>query len=278
MLLSKHDHLYQGGFNMRQLALITSVCVIALLATGCSSAYKTGSWKDPEFSGQINKVYIVGVTSKDLARRIFEDEFGRHLQAHGATGISSYRDLSFEEESQEDLIKAKMAENGADAVLISRMTGRRIEEVVNPGRISGYSYGPDYRDRRYYRGYPGYQGGPAWRPYVDQRRTERRPVRPENLPEDDRRPGYEYRPGYYYRDWGNYYYRSLDVVYEPATITELEIVTIEAVLFDGESAEMIWSAEFEAYVDYNLEKMIKDYIEIVLKDFIDKGLVSKPSQ
>lgn len=81
------------------------------------------------------------------------------------------------------------------------------------------------------------------------------------------------RGGYGRGGWGNYYSRSYDVVYQPATTTEFVILTVESVLYDLKSEEMIWSAQLETVVEGNIEKMMQDYTEVVTKDLKDKGLI-----
>jgi hypothetical protein len=70
---------------------------------------------------------------------------------YGVQAVSSYRDLDDVEDAGHDLIRARAGSDGADALLITRILGTRIEEVVHPGRIYGYDYGPwGYYPRAYY--------------------------------------------------------------------------------------------------------------------------------
>lgn len=82
-----------------------------------------------------------------------------------------------------------------------------------------------------------------------------------------------YRGGYGRGGWGNYYNRSYDVVYQPATTTEFVILTVESVLYDLKSEEMIWSAQLETVVEGNIEKMMQDFTQEVTKDLKEKGLI-----
>jgi hypothetical protein len=81
------------------------------------------------------------------------------------------------------------------------------------------------------------------------------------------------RGGYGRGGWGSYYNRSYDVVYQPATTTEFVILTVESVLYDLKTEEMIWSAQLETVLEGNLEKMMQDYVEIVTKDLKEKNLI-----
>lgn len=209
--------------NSRQLC---SWLVALLLLVGCSSTVVTGSWKDPSYSGQVKKIYVVGIAKQETTRRIFEDEFRKQLASFGVTGISSYKDLPTSAEVNKEVIEAKIRANGADSVLLARAIGKRTEEVVNPGRVTSYDTGP----RGYY-------------------------------------------PDPYYRNYGNYYARSRDIVYQPATVSQFEVVTIEANLYNAANAELIWSAQLETIVEENLDKLLADFIETVTKDLKAKGLI-----
>lgn len=208
---------------------LCSGIIITTLLTGCSSTVVTGSWKSPDYTGRVKKVYVVGIAKQDTTRRIFEDEFGKQLASYGVTGLSSYGELPAGAEINQEAIAAKVKKNGADSVLMARAVGKRTEQVVNPGYISGASYGPRY--------------------------------------------GGGYYPDPYYRNYGSYYSRSVDVVYQPATVSNFEIVTIESNLYNAATGELIWSAQLETVVESNLDKLIADFVTTVTKDLKEKGLL-----
>ena len=84
--------------------------------------------------------------------------------------------------------------------------------------------------------------------------------------------GYYDRPNYY-RNWGSYYNRRVDITYEPPTTTEFLILTVESVLYDLKTGEMIWSGQLETVVESSIEKMMQDYVQAVAKDLKGKGLI-----
>jgi hypothetical protein len=211
-----------------QVWTILALAAAGLLLASCSSTYLNSSWKDPAYTGKVKNVYIIGIAKQDTTRRVFEDEFDRQLAAFGITGQSSYRDMPNSEEIDEAKIVANVKSNGADAVLMALATGKRTEEVVNPGRVSSYGSGP------YYGGRGGYGG---------------------------------------YRGYGNYYNQRREVIYEPATITQFEVVTVEANLFDTKTKEMIWSAQLETVIESDMQTLLKEFIETVIKDMDSKGLL-----
>jgi hypothetical protein len=202
------------------------------MITGCSSATVSGSWKNPDYQGQLGKVYVVGVSKSEINRRIFESGFAEALTNYGVTVIPSYKDLPDAQNADIDQIAALMEKNRADSMLITRLVGTRTEEVITPGRISGY--------RSWTTG-----GFP-----------------------------YPYAPAPYYRHWGRYYNRCCtELVYEPPTVSQFEIATIEANLYSASSGELIWASQLESVVDRDLEKMIGDFIKAVTTDLHDNGLL-----
>ena len=221
--------------------LVLTLAGLAMAA--CSSTYMSGSWSDPSYQGQIKNVYVIGVAKQDITRRIFEDTFVRQLGPAGVRGISSYKDLPSDKEMDHEIIKQRMIANDTDSVLITKLINQRTETVTSPGYASGYS--SNYGGGRGYggdRGYGSYYGG---------------------------RQGYGQNS---YRSWGSYT-RSYEAVYMPPTTTQFVILTVESVLYDLKTEEMIWTAQLETVVEGNLEKMMQDYVDIVTKDLKDKGLI-----
>ena len=209
---------------MRSIQFLTTLLLVGTLLAGCSSTTFNGAWKNPDYNGKVKKVYIVGIANQETHRRIFEDDFNQQLSDHGVTCLSSYKDLPTSKEIDEFKIAQNVSANGADSVLMVHVTGKRTEEVVNPGRITTYDGG------RYYE-----------------------------------------RP--YYRNYGSYYNQRREVIYEPATITQFNVATVEANLYDTKTKEMIWSAQLETVIDGNIQKLLKDFAKTVIKDMARKGVI-----
>lgn len=215
----------------RALASLTAAAALLLMGSACSTTTVIGSWKSPDYSGAIRKIYIVGIAKQETNRRIFEDEFRRKLESYGVVGIPSYKDLADPHGVSMEALVAQVSKTGADSVLMTRIVSKRTEEVVTPGRITTYGGGPYY-------GYP--------RPYV---------------------------PDPYYRHWGSYYDRSYDTIYEPATVTTLQVATIEANLYEARSGELIWSAQLDTVLKGDTQKQVVDFIEAVTRDLQQQGLL-----
>lgn len=80
------------------------------------------------------------------------------------------------------------------------------------------------------------------------------------------------RPGHY-GSWGNYYGHRQVVAYTPTTTTERVIVTVESVMYDLKSEELIWSAQYETAVEGSIDEMIGAYVKEVAKDLKNKKII-----
>ena len=106
-------------------------------------------------------------------------------------------------------------------------------------------------------------------------------TRKETVTSPGRVSGYSSGPYYggrrggggYYNNWGSYYGRRTDITYEPPTSTEFVIATVESVMYDLESEEMIWSGQLETVIEGNFEKMVQDFVGTVSKDLAEKGII-----
>ena len=219
---------------MSNLTRTMGLMLIALMVAACSSTTMSGSWSDPAFTKKVKNVYIIGISKDETRRRIFEDTFGRQLTSQGIKTFSSYRDLPNNQEADREAIAQRMTEVGCDSVIITQLINTRKETVTSPGRVSGYSSGPYYGGRRG----GGYYGG-----------------------------------GGRYNNWGSYYGRRTDIVYEPPTSTEFVIATVESVMYDLKSEEMIWSGQLETVIEGSFDKMVQDFVNTVSKDLIEKGII-----
>ncbi|HUV99933.1 MAG TPA: hypothetical protein VMV88_07215 [Gallionella sp.] len=116
---------------------------IALLLSACASTRLTSVWKDPSYQTRPARILVIGMARSPLNRRLFEDEFVRQLEAHGASAIASYTVLTDAQQGDQAVIAKKVTELGADAVLITRLVSKKVVQVYVPG--TPY-YPPPYYD------------------------------------------------------------------------------------------------------------------------------------
>jgi hypothetical protein len=147
----------KGGMRIMKLALRNAITVgmlMAMLITACATTKLTSVWKDPSYQGRPHKIMVVGVARKPLNKRNVEDEFVRQLKARGVNAVASYTVMSDDNQGNHAVIAGKMREQGADAVLISRLASKKTVRVHVPGSVY---YQPSYYGTwRDYYGY-GYQ-------------------------------------------------------------------------------------------------------------------------
>jgi len=116
---------------------------LALLLSACASTQLTSVWKDPSYQTRPARILVIGMARSPLNRRLFEDEFVRQLEAHGTSAIASYTVLTDAQQGDQAVIAKKVAELGADAVLITRLVSKKVVQVYVPG--TPY-YPPPYYD------------------------------------------------------------------------------------------------------------------------------------
>ena len=119
------------------------IVVALLLTTACATTKITSAWKDEAYQKNPHKIMVIAVDKRTGNRRIFEDEFVKELTTRGTDAIAGYKVLPDEKQSNRAVIAAKMKEQGADAVLITRLVKKKIVHTYVPG--SAY-YPPSYYD------------------------------------------------------------------------------------------------------------------------------------
>lgn len=137
--------------------LRNSICfgmLIAMFIPACATTKLTSVWKDQTYLEQPRKIMVIGVAKKPVNKRILEDEFVRQLKARGMDAVASYTVMPDEKQGDQAVIAEKMKEQGADAVLISRMASKKTVHTYIPGSV--YYPPPYYGKWRDYYGH-GYQ-------------------------------------------------------------------------------------------------------------------------
>lgn len=134
----------------------------ALLLSACSTTPKIQSfWKDSAYRAHPHRIMVIGMAREPLQRRVFEDEFVLQLRARGADAIASYTILPDARQEDQAAVAKMVAEQAADAVLLTRLSSKRSVQTYAPGTVyyqpMYYGMWPDY----YHYGYdaivtPGY--------------------------------------------------------------------------------------------------------------------------
>jgi hypothetical protein len=133
--------------------------LMAMLITACATTRLTSAWKDPSYQGQPRKIMVIAVARKPLNKRIFEDEFVSQLKARGTNAVASYTVMPDAKQADHAVITAKMKEQGADAVLISRLASKKTVFTYVPSSVY---YPPNYYGN--WRDYYGYSSQAVYTP------------------------------------------------------------------------------------------------------------------
>jgi len=223
-------------FMTKSMKRMLGLVLLGLLVTACTGTKTSESWSDQSFTRQIKNVYIIGIAKSELNRMLFEDTFKNRLTGEGVKAVSSYTDLlATNEKIEREDIKQRLLANNCDSVLLTRVVSQRTKSSMSGGRGS-YTYTPG----------PGYASSLTF----------------HKIPKDTSQ----------YRSWGAYYaYGSVNYV-PPSTVSSV-ILTVESVLYDLKTEELIWSAQLETHREENIEKMMQLFVDEVAKDLKGKGLI-----
>jgi hypothetical protein len=126
--------------------LITATAVFSLLvAVSCSLTNLNAVWKDPQYrGGKLKNVLVVGASTNQVVRRIFEDELTAGFKSRGTNAIPSYTIFPTEKTLTKETIESRSGDLGIDAMLIARVVDTKTKREFTPGP-SNY-----YRDTYFY--------------------------------------------------------------------------------------------------------------------------------
>lgn len=120
-----------------------------VLTAGCASP--TGDsriWRDPNYAGPpFTKIFVIGLSSKGLAdRQGFENLLVSQIQAVGVQAVPGYQFIPPGGQSDQATVMAALRRSGADAMLISRVTGYKNRDDVAMVADPGFGVGFDAYD------------------------------------------------------------------------------------------------------------------------------------
>ncbi len=112
----------------------------ALLIIGCATApspVSTTTWRDPNYNGPpFKKIFVVGLSAQSLKdQRGFENLMVSTLQGAGVEAVPGWKYVATDRTPDQATIRAAVAQSGADAALLVRLSGFKTETAV------GYSSG-----------------------------------------------------------------------------------------------------------------------------------------
>jgi hypothetical protein len=126
---------------MKSLTAMATLLVAVLLLSGCATTKVKDTWKNPQLTHKVKRVYLIGITRNDKMRQLFETELVRQLAAYGVTGIPSYPDLVISGDVDREALRARLRAQGTDAVLVARIAGREQRTAAYSAGESGFGIG-----------------------------------------------------------------------------------------------------------------------------------------
>ena len=96
------------------------------------SPVTTTAWRDPDFKGpSFRKIFVVGLSAQSLAdQRGFENLLVSTLQNAGVAAVPGWQFVPTDRTPDQATMRAAIAQSGADAALLVRLSGFTTETTV----------------------------------------------------------------------------------------------------------------------------------------------------
>jgi len=130
--------------------ILLGLAVASLGLVGCGGGTKfTGTWTNPEYaqSQTVDDVLVVAIAQNETSRRMFESELAQKLESQGVTAWPSTAIHPDVEQLPKEKAEALIAENGIEAIIVTRLLDLDRKDVYVPPTtyVSSYpSYGGSY--------------------------------------------------------------------------------------------------------------------------------------
>jgi len=146
------------GGRLALLALALAAC------SACTTAKVSGSWISEDYSrGALTSVLVLGASSQDLARRIFESDMTERLRQLDVAARSAHALFPEEDPLKKDAILKLAEEQGIETLLVTRVTRKDRTTETRTYATGGIYYTPrfylPYHHYPYYYDWYGYYSG-----------------------------------------------------------------------------------------------------------------------
>jgi len=109
------------------------ISLLVLLSCAVTSTQINTTWKAPGYSGEIQKVLIIGVSNVQADRIRYENYFAENLRKHGIAGIQSFPIFSSTGIPNKETIASAVKKSGTDTILLTQLVEREKVEKYVPG-------------------------------------------------------------------------------------------------------------------------------------------------
>ncbi len=131
--------------NQIRLLKATILLLTALVITGCANTLPVTEWSNEQFSGKLNNILVIAVTSRSSRRRGFEDKFVAELAELKVDAVPSYELIDSSLYLSRQVVENAIEGKGIGAVLVTRLVGIKEKEVYRQSErqsedLSYFSY------------------------------------------------------------------------------------------------------------------------------------------
>ena len=119
---------------MIQTTLLKFITLIltALVITACASTGPIGEWRKEGFSGTLDDILVIGVTSRSTRRRVFEDKFVEEFAALGINATPSYKLIESSMYLSREIVEKAIQGRNLGGVVVTRLAAIKEAEVYQP--------------------------------------------------------------------------------------------------------------------------------------------------
>ena len=112
---------------------IIFVAVLLLIVSACSTTSLKETWLNPRYQGNksFQNILVLGISENETYRRNFEDSLTKELKDKGVNAEQGYLLFPGRLRPDKTAIATQIADKGFDAMIISKVTGRKTKEVVH---------------------------------------------------------------------------------------------------------------------------------------------------
>ena len=107
------------------------LAIAVALFTGCATVEPLGEWREPGFSGQINNILVIGITSRSTRRRVYEDRFVEALGTVGVNGTPSYKLITSTLKLSRETVEQAIRGQNLGGVLVTRIVGIKEKQAYS---------------------------------------------------------------------------------------------------------------------------------------------------
>lgn len=135
---------------MNKLCRIAAIfAVVSIL--GCSRSKLTSVWADEQFkSGPVNSVMVVGISSDEKIRHLFEEHFVELFEERDTQAVPSFKAIAPGAKASKEAVAERVRRDGIESIFVTRLVGvdKEVAHITDPV-VEAHS-------ARYYRRFDSY--------------------------------------------------------------------------------------------------------------------------